>query len=197
MAVQISTLRCPNCGATVTMNQSVCEYCESPIMISSFNSVMDMPMPTLGKHISSYQEALATNPDDKALNTSAAMCFLKLKQYSNALAAFEKAMEFNFENSEVFFYAAVCLLNGKMPFLHVRPTIDKILSYMESAIMIEPRGIYYYFLAYIKHDYFKRKFLNVRPDYNEHLAQARQAGVSEYDINQLYALIGTQRPMGL
>ncbi len=197
MAVQVTTLRCPTCGGTININDNICENCQNQVLISTFNSVAEMPMPAIGKHISSYQEALATNPDNKALNTSVAMCFLKLKQYSHALSAFEKAMEFNFDNSEVFFYAAVCLLNGKMPFLQVRPTIDKILSYMDSAIAIEPRGIYYYFLAYIKHDYFKRKFLNVRPDYNEHLAQARQAGVSAHDINQLFAILGTQRPAGL
>ena len=76
-------------------------------------------------------------------------------------------------------------------------TIDKILSYMESALMIETRGIYYYFLAYIKHDYFKRKFLNVTPNYAQHLQQAEQAGVSQHDIAQLFAILGTQRPAGL
>lgn len=197
MAVQVTTLSCPTCGASVSMDQKNCEYCGNPLMISSFNSVASMPMPSLGKHLQSYQQALASEPDNKELNTSVAMCFLRLKQYDHALAAFEKAMPFNFDNSEVFFYAAVCLLQGKMPFLHMRPTIDKILSYMDSALMIEPRGIYYYFLAYIKHDYFKRKFLNVTPNYSQHLAQAQQAGVSPYDIEQLFALLGTQRPAGL
>ena len=197
MAIQVTTLSCPTCGGSVSMDQKTCEYCGNTLMISSFQSVAEMPMPAIGKHIQSYQQALTAEPDNKELNTAVAMCFLKLKQYDHALAAFEKAMPCNFDNSEVFFYAAVCLLQGKMPFLHLRPTIDKILSYMESALMIEPRGIYYYFLAYIKHDYFKRKYLNVTPNYSQHLQQAQQAGVSEYDIGQLFALLGTQRPVGL
>lgn len=197
MAMQVITLSCPTCGGPVSTGMKHCEYCGNEIMISSFQSVASMPMPMVGQHMRSYQQALATAPEHKELNTSVAMCFLKLKQYSHALAAFEKAMEFNFDNSEVFFYAAVCLLDGKMPFLHLRPTIDKILSYMESALMIEQRGIYYYFLAYIKHDYFKRKYLNVTPNYSQLLAQARQTGVTETDIGQLFALLGTQRPAGL
>lgn len=197
MAVQVSTIKCPTCGAPVATDQKSCEYCGNALMITSFNTVAQMPVPAIGKHITSYQEALATEPENKALNTSVAMCFLKLKQYDHALAAFEKAMPNNFENSEVFFYAAVCLLQGKMPFLHLRPTIDKILSYMDSALMLEPRGIYYYFLAYIKHDYFKRKFLNVTPNYSQHLAQAQQAGILQSDIEQLFALLGTPRPAGL
>lgn len=197
MATQVITLNCPTCGGTVNVSQQCCEYCGNPVLISTFQSVIDMPAPTISKHVSSYRQALAADPENKALNTSVAMCFLKLKLYDQALSAFEKAMEFNFDNSEVFFYAAVCLLEGKIPFLHLRPTIDKILSYIESALMIEPRGIYYYFLAYIKHDYFKRKFLNVTPNYSQHLQQALSAGVTESDIAQLYSILGTTRPAGL
>ncbi len=197
MPVQVTVMRCPSCGGTVDTVNKVCEYCGNTLMITSFNSVASMPMPQIGKHIASYQQALTQEPDNRELNTSVAMCFLKLKQYDHALEAFEKAMPYNFDNSEVFFYAAVCLLQGKIPFVHLRPTIDKILSYMDSAIMIEPRGIYYYFLAYIKLDYFKRKFLNVKPDYSQLLAQAKQAGVTSDEINQLFAVLGTQRPAGL
>lgn len=197
MAVQVSSLKCPSCGAGVSMDQKFCDYCGNALMISSFNSVASMPMPEIGKHVQSYRQALTEAPEHKELNISLGMCLLKLKQYDMALAAFEKAIPNNFDNSEVFFYSAVCLLQGKIPFVHLRPTIDKILSYMESALMLESRGIYYYFLAYIKHDYFKRKFLNVTPNYTQHLAQAQQAGVSIHDINQLFAILGTTRPAGL
>lgn len=194
MAIQVTTLSCPTCGASIELSQKNCEYCGNALVISSFQSVESMPAPMVSKHISSYRQALTQDPDNQDLNTSVAMCFLKLKQYELALAAFEKAMPMNFDNSEVFFYAAVCLLQGKKPFLHLRPTIDKILSFMDSALMIEPRGIYYYFLAYIKHDYFKRKYLNVTPDYRQLLDQAIRSGVSECDIAGLYALLGTPRP---
>ena len=172
----------------------LCEYCGNKVMISSFSSLADMPMPEIGKHVNSYREALAQDPENKALNTSVGMCFLKLKLYDQALAAFEKAMPMNFDNSEVFFYAAVCLLEGKMPFLHLRPTIDRILSYVNSALAIEARGIYYYFLSYVKYDYFKRKYLITSPDYAALLNQALAFGVSENEKNQLFALLGTQRP---
>lgn len=197
MAVTVTKLSCPQCGGSITIDQKVCEYCDAPILISTFNTVDSIPLPQIGKHIASYRQALAEEPDNKDMNIAVAMCFLKLKQYTFALDAFEKAMPYNFDNSEVFFYAAVCLLQGKIPFLHLRPTIDKILSYMESALMLEQRGIYYYFLAYIKLDYFKRKFLNTTPNYQQLLAQAHQCGVSDYDIQQLFALLGTPRPVGL
>ena len=140
---------------------------------------------------------MADYPDDQQLNTSIAMCYLKLKLYDKALEAFEKAMEDNFDNSETFFYAAVCLLKGKKAFVQQRPTINKIEEYIQAATMIEPLGIYYYFWAYIKYDYYKRKYLNTTPNWQDMLAQAEAYGLSPYDVDQLYGVLGVDRPADL
>ena len=153
-----------------------------------------MPMPEVNKFAGAYRKALAENPDNQELNNSLAMCYLKLKLYDKALPAFEKAMEDNFDNSETFFYAAICLLQGKKPFLLQRPIIDKIQEYINAAIMIEPRGIYYYFLAYIKFDYFSRKFFKTSPTYQEALAMAQQQGYSPLDAEQLFEILGVDKP---
>lgn len=155
-----------------------------------------MPMPQVNKYAGAYRKALAENPENTELNNSIAMCYLKLKLYDKALSAFELAMEDNFDNSETFFYAAVCLLKGKKPFLAIRPEIDKIEEYINAALMIEPRGIYYYFLAYIKYDYFNRKFFKTSPTYQEALATAKQAGYSPSDAEQLFAILGVEKPAG-
>lgn len=194
MAHQVVEINCPGCGARVSTDQKECEWCRKPIIISTFNSVYAMPMPEVSKFANAYREALSENPGNQDLNNSAAMCYLKLKVYDKALAAFERAMEDNFDNSETFFYAAVCLLQGKKAFLQQRPVIDKILEYINAALAIEPRGIYYYFLAYIKYDYFSRKYFKVSPDYQETMAMAADAGVSNYDIEQLYGILGVSRP---
>jgi Uncharacterized enzyme of heme biosynthesis len=151
-------------------------------------------MPEVNKYAATYRKALAENPDDQNLNTSIAMCYLKLKLYDQALLAFEKAMEDNFDNSEAFFYAAVTLLKGQKAFLAPRANIDKIGEYLNAAVMIEPKGIYYYFLSYIKYDYFQRKYLNTSPNYKEALDMAMENGVSDYDIEQLFSILNVQRP---
>ena len=197
MSQNVIELNCPGCGARVSTGQRECEWCHKPIIISTFNSVNSMPMPEINKFAGAYRKALAENPDNQELNNSIAMCYLKLKLYDKALPAFEKAMEDNFDNSETFFYAAICLLQGKKAFLHQRPTIEKITEYINAALMIEPKGVYYYFLAYIKYDYFDRKFLKTSPTYQEALAMANDAGVSPYDIEQLYAILGVDRPATL
>lgn len=194
MSHTVIEMNCPGCGARVSTGQSECEWCHKPIIISTFNSVYSMPMPEVNKFAGAYRKALAENPDNQELNNSVAMCYLKLKLYDKALPAFEKAMEDNFDNSETFFYAAVCLLKGRKAFLCNRPEIDKIEEYINAAIMIEPRGVYYYLLAYIKYDYFNRKFFKTSPTYQEALAMAQQQGYSPFDAEQLFGILGVERP---
>lgn len=196
MSHTVIEMNCPGCGARVSTGQSECEWCHKPIIISTFNSVYSMPMPEVNKFAGAYRKALAENPDNQELNNSVAMCYLKLKLYDKALPAFEKAMEDNFDNSETFFYAAVCLLKGRKAFLLTRPEIDKIEEYINAAIMIEPRGVYYYLLAYIKYDYFSRKFFKTSPTCQEALAMAQEQGYSPFDAEQLFEILGVDRPNG-
>ena len=67
-------------------------------------------------------------------------------------------------------------------------------EYLKAAIKIEPRGIYYYFAAYIRYDYHERKFLNVEPNYKQLLQMAQERGYSEYDLEQLYGMLEVKRP---
>ena len=194
MTQQIVDLECPSCGAPANTGIESCDYCGRQILISSFTSVHDMPVTHINKHATAYRKALAENPSDSNLNNSIGMCYLKLKLFDKALSAFENAIEDNFDNSETYFYAAVCLLGGKKAFLADRKTIDKVEEYINAALLIEPRAIYYHLQAYIKFDYFSRKSYITSPSYQEALVLAENAGVSSFDIDQLYEILSVQRP---
>ena len=194
MVAQVHDTTCRSCGAVADLGQTKCSYCKQPILISTFNSVYAMPTPMVNQYAAAYREALQTEPEAKDLNNAVAMCYLKLKLYDKALVAFEKAMEDNFDNSETYFYAAICVLGGKKAFLVQRPEINKIEEYINAALVIEPRGIYHYFLSYIKYDYFKRKFFKTSPTYEEALKNAKDAGISPLDMDQLFGILGVVRP---
>ena len=194
MAYQVIDLNCPGCGGGVSTNQKECNFCGRPIVISSFSDIQSFSPLDLNKYASAYRKAMVDNPDNEALNMSIAMCYLKLKLYDNAKPAFEKAMVDNFDNSETFYYAAVNLLKGKKAFVCPRSDIDKIVEYLNAAVMIEPRGIYHYFLAYIKYDYFERKYLNVAPNWREALQTAVNSGVSSVDVAQLFEVLQVEMP---
>ena len=194
MSQEVIELKCPGCGARVNTGQKECDWCHKPIVISTFNSVYSMSMPEVKKYANTYQGVLGDNPDNITINKSIGFCYLKLKLYDKALCSFEKAIEEDFDDSESYFYAALCCLNGKKAFLNARPAINKALEYMDAAVMIEPKGIYYYYMAYIKYDYFERKAYRTSPDYREYLQLAMDAGLSEYDIEQVYNILSVSRP---
>ncbi|MDR1859755.1 MAG: hypothetical protein LBR06_02385 [Bacteroidales bacterium] len=186
---QTIKLNCPNCGASVSTDQKQCIYCDNPIVITSISSIQSFNPLKLNKYAASYRKTLADNPDNQEINGSIGMIYLKLCLYDNAIKAFEKAVEENFDNSETFFYAAACRLKGMIAFRATRADIDKAMEYLNAALMIEPRGIYYFFMAYIKHDYFERKYLNISPNWKETLLMAEQSGISEADRQQLAELL--------
>lgn len=197
MGAEVVNIKCPTCGMPVSTSDNQCEWCSNPVVIKTFNSVASMPIPEISKYANSYRKSLEENPDNQILNTSLAMCYLKLKLYDKALPAFEKAIEDNFDNAETFFYAAICVLKGKKAFMMQRQEINKIEEYIDAALMIEPRGIFYYFKSYIRYDYYKRKCFNISPDYNELLDSAFSAGVSDIDIQQLFEILNVERPQVL
>ncbi len=163
-------------------------------MISNMSTLSSMSPLGVNKYANAYREALKEAPQNRSLNVSVAMCYLKLNLYDKALPAFEIAIEDNFENAEPLFWAAICLMKGRKAFLQSRSTIDKILEYLDAALMIEPKGIYYYYAAYVKYDYFQRKFYATSPDYKEYLLLAKQAGVTAHDITQLFEMLHVEKP---
>lgn len=197
MAYKIIDLKCPGCGEPVKTDRRNCKYCGRQVVISSFNSVYDMSVQDLNKYTNTYKKALNENPDNVELSCSIGMCYLKLKLYDKAYESFEKAIEGNFDNSEIYFYAAVSLLKGKKAFLARKSDIDKSIDLTNAALMIENRGIYNYFLAYLKYDFYSRKSLNVFPNYIEELINARENSVTVNDIENLFNLLGVTTPEAL
>ena len=194
MTTQINQISCPGCGAPVSISATECEYCQGPVMITTFRRVSDMLPENIGKYASSYKQSLASGIETPELNNSLAMCYLKMKLYAKALQCFEKAISENIDNPESYFYAAICLLNGKKAFLATRETIDKIEDYINAAIMLESRGIFYYFLAYIKYDYYIRKHFKTSPTCSEVLHEANMAGYSSEDVDQLFSILSIEKP---
>lgn len=190
----IIDLRCPGCGEPANTAEKNCKYCGREVIISTFSSVHRLLPQDVNQYVGAYRQALRDNPDDPVLNTSVAMCYLKLGLYDQASKSFAKAIESDFDNSESFFYAAVCLLKGKRAFLTSLSDIKKIIDYAYAALRIENRGIYHYFLAYVKYDYYAMKRLKVTPDYLEELQNARLNSVTAEDIRFLFDLLQVQKP---
>lgn len=197
MAKSVVDLTCPGCGARISSDMKVCEWCHSPVIITEFNNVLRMPVQELNKYIHSYTKDLEEHPDSKDINFSIGMCYLKLRLYDKALDSFQKAMSEDINDSELYFYSAVCMLGGKKAFLTKRTDINKIEEYINAAIMLGQKGIYYYLLAYIKYDFYERKYLNTEPTYKACLQNAYKYGLSQNDKIILFEMLGVLNTLEL
>ena len=59
---------------------------------------------------------------------------------------------------------------------------------------LQEKGLYHFFLAYIKFDYYHAKMLRTVPGYEAELDRARTLGVTDQEIKELFALLRTPRP---
>lgn len=187
-------LKCPGCGARVQMDQKECEFCHSPVLVSSMSDIFGMSAANVSKYSKSYENDLAANPDNAEISNSLGICYLKMGFYDKALEKFDKAIEQDLNNPETYIFAAICLLAGNKPFVTPRQNIDKIETYINAALMLEEKGIFRYFQAYIKQDFFKRKFLKTSPMWEECLAKAKADGLSPVDVEQLFTLLKQEIP---
>ena len=194
MSYEVVDLECPGCGYQVTTNTKQCPQCYREIVITNFEGVASLADEDARKYTNKYRKVLSNHPDQPELNLTMAFCFLKLRLYDKALPYFEKAIEDNIENSEAYFYAGVTMLHGKRPFLVPKSIINKIEEYISASIEIEPKGIYYYFLAYIKKDFYEKKCFCTSPTSQEVMTMAAEAGLNRQDITKFWEVLSTERP---
>lgn len=201
MAVKIVDLKCGGCGYALTPTSVECPRCGRAVAVSSFNSVYAQDLPTLNKLSRALDRDLreGASPElNASIKFALGGCYLRLKLYDKALQRFEEAIEEDFDNPEASFYAAVSLLKGKKAFLAPMANIKKALEYVNAALMVEERGVFHYFLAYIKFDFYARKYLQISPDWREELTLAQSAAnLSPTDCSMLFDVLGVEMPPDL
>lgn len=183
------SIKCPNCGASLGKASETCEYCNSPVVIKSFKNVKTMSIPQVNKYVRSLTEQ--ANEQNK-LTFSLAICQLRLKLYDMALANFEKSIEDDYTNAQCYYYAVVSMLKGQKAFLLSKQTADKCIEYLNAATDIEPDPLFCYLSAYIRLDFYKRKFFNIQPPYQTMLEEAEE--LAEEDKDEMFELLGVERP---
>lgn len=193
--VQVVNLKCSNCGDSLTECQTVCESCMQPVVVKHMSSLAGLTPQELNRRGRIMgQEAQKGGEFASDASFTAGCCFLRLKLYDQALPRFEKAFNEDMDNAEAYFYAAVTLLKGRRPFLVPLVDLKKAQEYVNAAIMIDDRPLFHYFLAYIKLDFYAKKFLRIEPDWKYELQTALSTGIKQDDQFDLFGLIGQACP---
>ena len=169
-----------------------CEWCGKPVVITTFSSIRDWNAPQVSQYMKAYTQRLADNPTPD-VELGLGICLMKLGQYDKAFEHIDSAISTNVDNPEAFLYAAIAVLGGKRPFLAPMANVKKALSYLDSAKMIEDRGIFPYLSSVIRRDFFERKSLKVSPTADEELATAQDWQVSPADIDYVHELARIRR----
>lgn len=90
------------------------------------------------------------------------------------LKTFQLAMNQDAHNPDVYYVSAVATLNGHKAFLAPLSRIREVERLVQAAISLEERGIFHYFLAYVRYDYDERKSLRPPAPWKSSVAQARR-----------------------
>ena len=188
MALEVMNITCPGCGAPIDTKLAKCYQCGRPYVITSFNNVYGMSPSVVMGLKGAYQKEVEEKPDSTEANFSLGICLLKLNMYDKAYEKLDKAIEDSIDNPEAYFWAAVSLLKGKRAFLTPKATIDQAIELTDTARMLEDRGIFSYFIAYLKYDYYYLKRLNIEPNYQEELQRAK-LNVTVEDIRMLAEIL--------
>ena len=200
MALKMVDLKCAGCDYAVTAADVKCPSCGRALTVTSFESVYAQDLPMLGKRSKALEGDLRSGAAAElsgAMNFTLGGCYLRLKLYDKAFKSFDDAIAENFDNPEASFYAAVSLLKGKKAFLTPMADIKKAIEYVNAALMVEDRGVFHYFLAYIKFDFYARKYLRISPDWQEELMLAQANNLSPTDCDMLFDILGVESPLEL
>lgn len=200
MLVSVVGFKCSNCGESLSESMATCPSCDQPVVIRKVSSLIGLTMPELRARSQLMDvEALRDCGDPLSADAdfTSGCCLLRLKMFERAIARFDKAVAADPCNAEALFCSAIAALKGKRPFLASLADIRKAQECIVAAEMVEERAVFYYFLAYIKQDFYARRFLRVEPDWRQELQCALAMGIAVEEKQELFALLGQNCPVEL
>ncbi len=192
MTARVEVLNCPGCGAAISIVSKNCEYCCRPIVIKTLSSLFSIPQTELLKYKRSFAD-LGDN-SNKDISLSKGLIFFRMKIYDLAINIFDQHISDDPSEPEAYFYRSLAMLRGIRPYLLKREDINNTETYLNAAIDIEPAAIFLFFRSYIRYDYFKRKFFNVKPTYDELIKKSIEAGLRGNEVNSLFGLLQLDVP---
>ena len=154
--------QCVNCGAPVdSENDKACKYCKAPIIIKTLADLAKIPNDKKQRYVEQYKKALLENSGDIPLSIALILCHIGARNYPVANRLLDNLIDDHCQDANVFYYKALCLLEGTRPRTMNYETIENIRAHINSANEIcggDP--IYYVFLAVLQLDYFNRYGFN-------------------------------------
>lgn len=180
---------CANCGAPVdSQSGTECKYCKAPIIIKTLADLAKIPKDKRPAYMSHYKEALEGNTGHVPLSIALVLCHIGAQNFTIADRLLNKLIDDDCQDPNIFYYKAICLLEGKRPRTLNYDQIDEVRAQLRSAnSMGSGVGTYYVFMAILRLDYFDRYGFNHNcgEDAKTLCSIANSHGVSEDEVREL------------
>jgi hypothetical protein len=132
---------------------------------------------------------------DPGQHLKAGVDHLRLGLHAKALEHFRLAMNAGAQSPDLYYLSAVATLDGRKAFLASLARIREAEDLIHAAVMLEDRGVFHYFLAYLGFDYYGRRSLNAPTPWPASLARAWSLGVTQEEIDSLFELLSVNDPL--
>lgn len=132
---------------------------------------------------------------DRGDHFKAGLRHIELGMHARAIEDFNLAMGFDADNPDIYYLSAVAALNGQKAFLAPLSRIREVERLIQAAIALEERGVFHYFLAYVRYDYYERKSLRPPAPWRLSLSQARRLPLRPDEISSLFKLLSVANPL--
>ncbi len=182
----VQSFKCPECNAPINLDGNKCNYCNTEYIITSLSYLVNFNHNKLNKYISFYKEQLEIKPRDGLLYFALGICYMDLGLVELVKENLDKALELNPENSDIYFYYAVSLIEGNNIRTLTFNKINEIEKYLTAAIKLNPeRSAYYYFYALLKHEFHLKNGFRIQPSIEELITKANSLIYDKKEIEQL------------
>jgi tetratricopeptide (TPR) repeat protein len=132
---------------------------------------------------------------DPGQHLAAGIEHLRLGLHAKALEHFRQAMNAGAQSPDLCYLSAVARLDGRKAFLASLSRIREAEELIRAAVMLQDRGVFHYFLAYLGFDYYARRSLNAPTPWPASLARAWNKGVTQEEIDSLFKLLSVNDPL--
>lgn len=130
-----------------------------------------------------------------ARHVAAGIRHLGVGLHRDAVTEFRQARAGDPGNPEPYFLGAVANLDGKKAFLASLQCIRETEELILGALALEDRAVFHYLLAYIRYDYYTRKFLRPPAPWQESFDDAWNKGLTHGQIDALFTLLSVEDPL--
>lgn len=172
----IIVMCCPQCGHPAQIKAKRCDYCESEFIVTKLASLANLDNAGIQKYIAAYQKQIGEEPGNAEVQIAMGICRLDLGLHEIASRHFVKALEIQPDHADAHYYQALALIKSRRPRSLSMKDVEEIERYLSAAIQLDGgKAVYHYLRLVIKHEYFLKNGLRVRPPDIEEVLESASA----------------------